>query len=447
MKVSPRLFAASSLATIFFAGLVVAKDNRPGPIPDRLRAEGKIDKFYQKHVDAGGLPVVGSERISDNALAEAAWIVGRMLDGRDDILQAMRQSRVRVAVMAADEYTTDLPEHGRLKPKLFWDRRARGLGATPTNPVVSCGEENLLGFRRDPYPNENIFVHEFAHAIHGTGLNRVDPTFDRRLRAAFAAANDRGLWKNTYAATNHSEYWAEGVQSWFDDNAPPDALHNDVRTRTRLKEYDPELAKLCGEVFGDRAWRYKRPAERKPEDRAHLVGYDPKTLPRFRWREAPLVDHPRVTVQTAAGDIELELDAKGAPEATKRFLKIANDGGYHSGRFDRATTTARAEEKEMAGGWIGASVNPAWKEKWSKELELPDLPLSANQPESGTIAMTGDADGFKIFVGSLPLEKVSCVPFGRVIVGADVARKILAAPTDVGAIKAPIDVRRVIRKE
>ena len=227
----------------------------PGPISSRLREEWKLDRFYQKQVDAGGLLVVGSAKVSDHALAEAAWIVGRMLEGRKDLLQAMRKNRVRVAVMAANEYTTDLPEHRKLKPKQYWDRRARGLGATLSNPVVSCGEENLLGYPGDPYPNENIFVHEFAHAIHGTGLSTTDPTFDRRLRAVYHAAIKRGLWKNTYAATNHSEYWAEGVQSWFDDNAPPDALHNNIRTRAKLKEYDPALAKLCQEVFGDGEWR------------------------------------------------------------------------------------------------------------------------------------------------------------------------------------------------
>ncbi|MFO0799841.1 MAG: hypothetical protein U0804_20410 [Gemmataceae bacterium] len=182
------------------------------PIPDALRAELKLAPFYQRYADAGGLPVVGSAEVSDHALAEAAWIVGRMLGERPDLVKAMRANRVRVAVMAATEYTTDLPEHANMKPKLYWDRRARGLGATRSNPVVSCGEENLLGYRGDPYPAENIFVHEFAHAIHGTGLSTTDPTFDRRLRAAYQAARDRGLWKNTYAATNAGEYWAEGVQ-------------------------------------------------------------------------------------------------------------------------------------------------------------------------------------------------------------------------------------------
>jgi len=117
----------------------------PTAIPDRLREEWRLDPFYQKQNDSEGLLVVGSGKVSDNALAEAAWIVGRMLDGRKDILKAMRENRVRVVVMAATEFTTDLPEHSKLRPKLYWDRRARGLGATLSNPAVSCGEENLLG--------------------------------------------------------------------------------------------------------------------------------------------------------------------------------------------------------------------------------------------------------------------------------------------------------------
>jgi cyclophilin family peptidyl-prolyl cis-trans isomerase len=369
-----------------------------------------------------------------------------MLDGRKDILKAMRQSRVRVAVMAAEEYTTDVPEHSFLKPKLYWDRRARGLGATPTNPVVSCSEENLLGFPGDPYPDENIFVHEFAHAIHGTGLNQTDPTFDERLQSAYRAAIERGLWKNTYAATNHSEYWAEGVQSWFDDNAPPDALHNDVRTRARLKEYDPALAKLCQEVFGDGAWRYRRPALRDPADRRHLVGYDPEKLPRFGWRETPLGDKPRATIQTSLGDFDVELDVGAGREATSLFLKIALDGGYHSGRFHRAVRDAH----EPANGFVSAKVNPRWLERSAKRLKLEGVAASTTRPEDATIALVrgGDAVGaFVIFVGSPPERFGDVVPFGRVVKGRDELGKILASPLDGETLKTPTDIRRIIRTE
>jgi hypothetical protein len=204
----------------------------------------------------------------------------------------MIRNKVRLAVMAYTERTTDIPEHRDLKPKLYWNFRARGLGASRQPPAVSCAEENLLNYKGDPYSTENIMIHEFAHAIHSMGVRSVDPTFDPRLRNAFRDAMAKGLWKGTYAASNVSEYWAEGVQSWFDTNRQNDAQHNHVDTREELKAYDPALAKLVEEVFGDGPWRYVRPDRRKGLDKGHLAGYDPAKVPTFRW-EPELVEARR----------------------------------------------------------------------------------------------------------------------------------------------------------
>ena len=89
-----------------------------------------------------------------------------------------------------------------------------------------------------------------------------DPGFRPRVDAAFKAAREAGLWDETYAATDVLEYWAEGVQSWFDSNAtaqPANGVHNHVDTRAELLEYDPTLAALVKEVFGDTTWRFKCP--------------------------------------------------------------------------------------------------------------------------------------------------------------------------------------------
>ncbi len=253
-------------------------------VPEALVEEWGLDPYYKKHVSAGGFPVLSSDKVQDPALREAGYLINRMLEGRDDLRQAMISNRVRFVVMAANEYTTQVPEHATLEPARFWDKRARGLGASRSRPVVSCGEENLLGYPGDPYFEENILIHEFAHAIHSMGLNSVDPTFDRRLREAYREAMDTGRWKGTYAAVNAAEYWAEGVQSWFDCNRENDAQHNHVSTRELLKEYDPPLSQLIEEVFGDKPWRYLRPSERPMgEGTRHLDGYDPKSAPRFAW--------------------------------------------------------------------------------------------------------------------------------------------------------------------
>ncbi|REJ71836.1 MAG: hypothetical protein DWQ34_18645 [Planctomycetota bacterium] len=265
------------ITVLIAAGPLAAADGDSPDSPAIVEppADLELSAFYEKCVVVEGFPIVSSRRVHNAALREAAWIIRRMLGDRTDILKALAESETRFAIMACDELTTDIPEHSDLTPARFWDRRARGLGATPARPCVSCGEENLLCYPGDPYAAENILVHEFAHAIHGMGLNNIDDQFDQRLKAAYEQAMDEGLWEGKYAANNRMEYWAEGVQSYFDTNRPPDHDHNHVDTRDELAEYDPRLFALIDEVFEQNPWRYQRPADRSEDDRRHLAGYDP----------------------------------------------------------------------------------------------------------------------------------------------------------------------------
>ena len=249
--------------------------------PDAVRKTFNLDPFYEQWIDVEGLPVVASAKVNPYAVREAVWLIRQMIGHRQDVLQALAKNNVRFAVMAHNELTTQIPEHSDLQPDYYWDRRARGLGSTPARPAVSCGEENLLNYQGDPYFTENILVHEFAHAIHQMGLNTVDPSFDDRLKGLYDAAVEKGLWKDTYAITNRAEYWAEGTQSWFDTNRANDDQHNHVDTRDKLKEYDPALAALLAEVYGDKDWRYTQAITRT--HLVHLQGFSPEESPEFEW--------------------------------------------------------------------------------------------------------------------------------------------------------------------
>lgn len=246
-----------------------------------------LDPFYTKLVSADGFPIVSSAKVADAALLEAAWIIDRMLEHRPDVRQELIRHKTRLCVMAPDEFTTDLPDFSKLEPKFYWDRRARGLGGDVS---VSCGEENLLLYPGDPYAAENILIHEFAHTI-DAALRRIDPAFGERLETAFREARAGGHWKGAYAGTNPAEYWAEGVQCWFDNNRENDREHNHVNTRAELKEYDPALAELVRAMFGDTPWVYSRPATRR--DLPHLSTWNPEQSPRFVWPERLLAANRR----------------------------------------------------------------------------------------------------------------------------------------------------------
>jgi hypothetical protein len=248
----------------------------------------------------GGYPIVGSSNVNDYAMLESAYIVDKLLARRPDIRRAMIDSGSRLIVMAYNEFSTDIPEYRHFKPSDYWDRRARGFGGSRTDPVCSCAEENMLCFEGDPYHEENILIHEFAHNMHLRGMVNLDPSFDARLKAVYDEAMNKGLWKGKYAARNHHEYFAEGVQSWFNNNRKPDHDHNHVDTRKELREYDPGLAAICEEVYGDTEFVYTRPQTRL---RDHLKGYNPDRAPRFEWPER-LKDFEKLKEQKKVYDSE-----------------------------------------------------------------------------------------------------------------------------------------------
>ena len=278
----PRPRIAALLACVALIPGVFAKPAVPPPAAD-LVAAFNLATNYTQALLVEGLPIVGSAAVSPYALREAEFLIRQQIGHRPDLLRAMAAERIRFVVMAPTEMTTDIPEHSDLRPASYWNRRARGLGATAARPAVSCGEENLLCLPGDPYSTENILIHEFAHVIHEWGMKRVDPTFDDRLLATYLHARSNGLWKGTYAMENRAEYWAEGTQSWFDTNRADDNEHGPVDTRDEVKQHDPELARLLAEVYGDGPWRYQRPAARSAADQSHLAGFDPAQRPGFRW--------------------------------------------------------------------------------------------------------------------------------------------------------------------
>lgn len=229
----------------------------------------KLDPFYSKSLDAGGIPVTASARTPDAALMAARDIVNGMLARRPDIRRQMIAMGERVGVLAVDEMITDLPEERDLKKptlddqrltfcerkaylqiaamtdKQYWNTRARGLGGLYTIGAT----ENLLGYPGSTYFGENILVHEFSHAML-TAIEQADPKLYAEVQAAFGHAKANGLWKGSYSINTLQEYWAEGVQFWFDSNmayrrAPSLTILGDAD----LKAYDAMLWKALAQVY------------------------------------------------------------------------------------------------------------------------------------------------------------------------------------------------------
>jgi alpha-glucosidase len=256
----------------------------------RERDRKAAKKFYKKYIDIKGMPVVASAEVADLALGRTYEIVTHMLAGRPDILKGLVERGMYLVIIGADQVYTDLPENRNARNPDYLNERVRGTGGFPT----SFGEENLLSMPIDRYDDESIAVHEFCHTIDST-LRRINPTWRDQKNAVYRNAVKKGLYKDTYAISNSSEYWCEIAQAYFDCNRVNNWNHGPIGRREQLKIYDSEGYELVRSTFNlgpDQDWRYSwlqtLPNVEKPPAKFRINPYYTK----FTWaREFTVLGH------------------------------------------------------------------------------------------------------------------------------------------------------------
>ena len=265
----PAAAGSIGLPLLLLAALAALSTSSVQPVGTPPASLG-VDPFYAKYVDAAGIPVLSSAKVPDPALLAARAIVEGMLAHRPDLARALVAERFRVAIMARDEGTLDLPEQrdwkkpdradprltycerkhyderiGRLTDRAYWNARARGMAGR----LTSGATEDLLGQRASRYYGETIFLHEFSHDVLDA-IQLADPALYAEVERAYAAALKAGRWKREYASTSVGEYWAEGSQFWFNSNRIAIFDGRQVLSDADLKAYDPPLYAALGKAYG-----------------------------------------------------------------------------------------------------------------------------------------------------------------------------------------------------
>jgi alpha-glucosidase len=269
----------------------------PDAIFDKYRKDDKevARQFYKKYLDVKGVAVLAAGEVADEALLRTHHIVTHMLAGRPDVLEVMAKNGTRLVIIGKDQVYTDMPEYRNTRNPAYMNERVRGTGGLG---VTSFGEENLLNLAGDRYDDESIGVHEFLHTI-DAALARLDPAWRNRLGQVYKNAMAKGLWKNTYAASNQAEYWAEIAQCYFDCNRVNNWNHGPIATREQLKQHDPdgyELVRKTMNLKPETDWRYsplkQQPSVTEPPAKLKLDPYYTK----FTYaREFPVLGSKRAS--------------------------------------------------------------------------------------------------------------------------------------------------------
>jgi peptidyl-prolyl cis-trans isomerase A (cyclophilin A) len=148
----------------------------------------------------------------------------------------------------------------------------------------------------------------------------------------------------------------------------------------------------------------------------------------------PLPDLVRVRLETEAGPMLLELDAKRAPVTAANFLRYAREGRFDGTSFYRAAPT----KGQPGRGFIQGGIRRDYK-RMLPAIEHEPTAKSGIRHERGTISMARAEDGagamgdFFITLSRMPAMdagpgRPGFAAFGRVVDGIEVAEAILAAP-------------------
>ncbi|MBI0105190.1 hypothetical protein [Bifidobacterium polysaccharolyticum] len=211
-----------------------------------------------------GIPIESSDDVKHHTRLLAADLIDTMLSASPQVAQTMITEGARVAIYGLHEDVYDIPEH-RGGAQIM-DRPVEGYGGMIGDPITSISAANIEriteGVHQTRYPNESILAHEFGHAIHLLGINRLeDQSLAHRIQAAYSHAQETGLWPHTYLMGNIEEYFATLTSMWFnvmaesaDDNW--DGVRGPLNTRNELREYDPTGYDLLADIYPQTALPY-----------------------------------------------------------------------------------------------------------------------------------------------------------------------------------------------
>ena len=218
------------------SSLVTAYHTGAGP-PSHLNA----DPYYQKYLDAGGIPILAPESVPNEELRRAQATLFSMVTDRPDLLDVLVSQNTRILLYDRDKGgLSQLPEFADYSDSKFagvWGETSYGGAvAAPAMTTYHCNE---------------TLIHEIAHALdYAIRIQdweaKREPGFKQARNQAYLSAMEAGLWAGRYESTVSHEYWAEMVVHWL----RPDLFRTQFGLRD-LSEYDSKAVRLLEQYLGN----------------------------------------------------------------------------------------------------------------------------------------------------------------------------------------------------
>ncbi|GAB2530692.1 hypothetical protein [Paramicrobacterium agarici] len=360
----------------------------------------RLDYYTQSLTTETGIVVKANARVAPETLTLAAEQVDvELAKTETGIAQQMADFGCSLAVYASRENAYLIPEHrGGYDPEMY-DVEGYG-GSTYNNCVSSISERNVLrtrgnadAFLNTSYPNENILIHEFGHAVRLVGIETMDDTtLSDEFYAAYENAYLTGLWPNTYAISNSDEFFATLSTIWFNVMAEKpdwsDGVRSPINTRAELKEYDPTSYAFFEKIYPadltlPAPWDEPAPDEYHG-DYTELPAQEPRVSATNVEFGSDLF---RISTQTVSGDFQIDRFAGDANHPDRDICvwftwgdgvwSIDYDNGlYTISASDGSGVLSAISDTEVRYAGIEAdATDSAQKWRLSPDTSTPDAPF------------------------------------------------------------------------
>lgn len=167
-----------------------------------------------------------------------------------------------------------------------------------------------------------------------------------------------------------------------------------------------------------------------------------------------------VVIETAMGEIEVEVDATHAPATAANFLAYVDAGLYDGGSFHRTVTPGNQPNDAVRIEVIQADMPEAKAGARKPAIALERTSVTGLRHRDGAISMARSGpdtaeSSFFICIGDQPSldfggqrnkDGQGFAAFGRVTRGMDVVRRIQASPADGQSLAPPIAIVKVRRR-
>ena len=213
---------------------------------------------YKKYITAGGVIIVGGEKVPDEAFLASYDAVMYMTSEWPGVREILKQNEARISLFYGSYRNTSvLPEYrNEREPGGF------AMGLTDTSMTANA---SWLCFPGNWDIGGNPVIHELVHTLNHIVFELTNETyFYERIYDLALSAIERGIYGDfeQYLQDGQEqdmshlvgEYWAISVEGYIMNRGP--RFKSSHFTREWIEKNDPEVYQLIQRYFPKKEWTY-----------------------------------------------------------------------------------------------------------------------------------------------------------------------------------------------